>query len=298
MIDFMKFKKVMSLSSMVLIIISFALVVMKGFNFSIDFTGGTLTELSFDNDIETEYVVGLLNKEYEEISVIHYGTSRNVVIQTPLDENYKGVGENIYKIVKDVSPDVKLIRTEFIGPKVGDELKTNGILSLVIVLLCVLVYISFRFEFKFAIGGIIALLHDLLITAGVISLFKINVDLTVLAAMLAILGYSLNDTIVVYDRVRENIGKFENKDLIFVVNQSLNETLSRTIMTSLTTSVTLISLLFFGGESLSAFSIVLLFGIIIGTYSSIYVASAALAYLNVDNKDFKKEKADTENGVI
>jgi len=298
MINFVKYNKKMLILSFVLILSSLSLIAVNGFNFSIDFKGGTLTELKFENDVNTDNIKNYLHPTFKEVSVVHYGSADVVVIQTPLEADYKGVGNKIYEMVKKNRPSVEIVRTEFIGPKVGEELKTNGILALLIVIIGILIYVSISFEFKFAIGAVLALTHDLLITAGFISLTQINVDLTVLAAMLAILGYSLNDTIIVYDRIRENINKMESEKLSDVINTSLNETLSRTIMTSLTTSVTLISLLFFGGESLSAFSIVLLFGIVVGTYSSIYIASGLLSFIGIKKTDFNKEKVDRENGVV
>lgn len=298
MINFMKYNKSMLMLSVTMILTSLLLIVSNGFNYSIDFTGGTLTELHFKKDVNADNIKNYLIEDFEEISVVHYGTSRNVVIQTPLEADYKGTGEQIFNIVKENIPETKLVRTEFIGPKVGEELKTNGLLALLIVTIGVLIYISIRFEFKYSVGAVLALAHDLIITAGVLSLTQINVDLTVLAAMLAILGYSLNDTIIVYDRIRENIDKMNGSTLNNVVDTSINETLSRTIMTSLTTSVTLVSLLFFGGESLSSFSITLLFGILIGTYSSVYIASGILSVLKVEKTDYSKEKLDTENGVV
>ena len=298
MINFMRFNSKMITISIILMISSIALVCTKGFNFSIDFTGGTLTEIHFESDIDTDEVKNILLKEFKEVSVIHYGSSKNVVIQTPLEDDYKGAGDKIYNSIKSVKSDATKIRTEFIGPKVGEELKTNGILALLIVTIGVLIYISISFEFKYAIGAVIALTHDLVLAAGFISLTQLNVDLTVLAAMLAILGYSLNDTIVVYDRIRENIESVEKVELNDIVNNSVNETLSRTIMTSLTTSVTLVSLLVFGGESLFSFSNVLLFGVVVGTYSSIYIASGILLYLDLEKESKVEVKTDREGGVV
>lgn len=299
MFNFMKYNKIMIVISTLLVIASLFLITSKGFQFGIDFKGGTLTELNFKENIETDTIKDYLKKEFKEITVIHYGSSNKILIQTELDKDYQNIGKKIFEEIKKHEKDVNLVRTEFIGPKIGDELKTKGVLSLLIVAISILVYVTFSFEFKFSVGAIIALCHDLIISAGFISLMEINIDLNVLAAMLAILGYSLNDTIIVYDRVRENINNEEEINSISeTINKSINETLSRTIMTSLTTSVTLIALLIWGGESLSSFSMILLFGIIIGTYSSIYIASGLLNTLKINKKEKDLVEISKENGVL
>ncbi len=298
-VDFLKFKKITVFSSILLMILSFASIIFHGFNYGIDFKGGVTTEMEFTHNVSPDEIKNIVDASFSEVTVFNYGSPKNIVIQTPVEGDYKNAGAVISKMVYDGGiTDGKLIRNEIIGPKVGDELKTNGILALIVVIISVLVYISLRFEFKFAIGAVIALIHDLFITAGMISVVGIDMDLTVLAALLAILGYSLNDTIVVYDRIRENLQKFSDKNVYDIINISLSETLSRTIMTSLTTAATLIAIYLFSGESLKPFSVVLLFGVGIGTYSSVYVASSFLNLLNINKEQFKKEKVDTENGVI
>ncbi len=297
-IDFMKHKKSMLIFSALIIVASIIGVATKGFNLSIDFNGGTVTEIAFKKSVETDSIKSILSGKFKEVNVIHYGNSKNIVVETPVSENFDNVGLEILELVNEVYPDSKIVRTEYVGPKVGEELKTNGLLAMLLVILGILAYISFCFEFKFAVGAVIALLHDITITFGLISLFNINLDLTVLAAVLAILGYSLNDTIIVYDRIRENINAQSEGHIVSILNKSINDTFSRTIMTSLTTSVTLLSLLIFGGESLSSFSIVLLFGIFIGTYSSVYIASSLLWILNISKNKVRKEKVNTESGVI
>lgn len=298
-VDFLKFKKITVFSSILLMILSFASIVFHGFDYGIDFKGGVTTEMEFTHNVSPDEIKNIVDASFSEVTVFNYGSPKNIVIQTPVEGDYKNAGSVISKMVYDGGiTDGKLIRNEIIGPKVGDELKTNGILALIVVIISVLVYISLRFEFKFAIGAVIALIHDLFITAGMISVVGIDMDLTVLAALLAILGYSLNDTIVVYDRIRENLQKFSDKNVYDIINISLSETLSRTIMTSLTTAATLIAIYLFSGESLKPFSVVLLFGVGIGTYSSVYVASSFLNLLNINKEQFKKDKVDTENGVI
>lgn len=298
-VDFLKFKKITVFSSILLMVLSFASILFHGFDYGIDFKGGVTTEMEFTHNVSPDEIKNIIDESFSEVTVFNYGSPKNIVIQTPVEGDYKNAGSIISKMVYDGGiTDGKLIRNEIIGPKVGDELKTNGILALIVVIISVLVYISLRFEFKFAIGAVIALIHDLFITAGMISVVGIDMDLTVLAALLAILGYSLNDTIVVYDRIRENLQKLSDKNVYDIINISLSETLSRTIMTSLTTAATLIAIYLFSGESLKPFSVVLLFGVGIGTYSSVYVASSFLNLLNINKEQFKKEKVDTENGVI
>lgn len=299
-IDFMKSRKVSNLFSVGLIIASFVSFFTLGFNFGIDFKGGVITEVQFEHETNPDDITSLFKDDFKEISAFNSGSVKNIQIQTPLEGDYKNAGQFIFDKIKN-NPEYSeavLLKAEFIGPKVGNELKTSGILAFTVVILAVLLYTSIRFELKFATGAVIALVHDIIITAGFISLFRIDVDLNVLAAMLAILGYSLNDTIVVYDRIRENFQKLEEHPVCDIINISLSETLSRTLMTSLTTAVALISILLFAGEALNSFALVLLFGIVIGTYSSVYVASSSLVLLNVSKTQFKKEKVDTKNGVI
>jgi preprotein translocase subunit SecF len=298
-VDFMKFKNLALIVSFIAMITALAVTVIKGFDYGIDFRGGVTTELVFKDDMKADKVQSILDDSFSEITVFNFGSAKNVVVQTPTEGDYKNASGLIIEKMKDSNiNDVKVARSEIVGPKVGDELRTNGIIALTVVILAVLLYTSIRFEFKFALGAIFALIHDLLITIGLISLVGIDMDLTVLAALLAILGYSLNDTIIVFDRIRENFQKLSDKNVYDIINISINETLSRTIMTSLTTAVTLLAILIFSGETLKSFSIVLLFGIGIGTYSSIYVASSFLSLLKVNKEQFKKEKIDTENGVI
>lgn len=296
--DFIKIKNFTIPISILFFIASMALICFKGFVVGIDFKGGVVTEVGYKNDVTTEYVTQHLEKDFKELTVVHHGNSKNVVIQTSLSDGGKGTSKKIISLLQNNENPVHLVRSEFIGPKIGDELKTNGIIALSLVLLGILIYISIRFESKFAFGAVLATLHDLIITIGFISLLGIKLDLNVLAALLALLGYSLNDTIIVFDRIRENIENIPEKSISDILNISINETLSRTIMTSFTTSVTLISLLLFGGAELFSFSAILLFGIVIGTYSSIYVASLFLLMFKIDKNMFKKDKIDTKSGVI
>tara|TARA_Y100000588_G_scaffold321228_1_gene352425 strand:+ start:144003 stop:144899 length:897 start_codon:yes stop_codon:yes gene_type:complete len=295
-IKFMKNHKIVLIVSMLTIALSIFSFFSLNFEYGIDFRGGVVAELDFNQSVKSDEVKDILINEHGNITIYTSGKSSVLTIETDSKEHF----QNILSTIKTSGQwsNVDILKNEFIGPKVGEELKINGLLALVLVIVSVLIYTSVRFEFKFAVGAIFALVHDIIITMGMVSLFKIQVDLTVLAALLALLGYSLNDTIVVYDRIRENFQKLSDKNVYDIINISLNETLSRTLMTSLTTASTLVALLLFGGSSLSSFSIVLLFGIVIGTYSSIYIASNLLLIFNVDKEQFEKEDIDRENGVL
>ncbi len=253
--------------------------------------------------------LGVLSKTgYPEASVLHYGTSRDVQIRvaTPEEtaaENGKDnksdvISDVILEALKKADAGVEMRRQEFVGPQVGDELRDDGGLAMIYALAAILIYVMLRFQWRFAFGSIFALIHDVVITLGVFSVFQFNFDLTVLAAVLAIIGYSLNDTIVVFDRIRENFRKLRKNTPIQVINISLNQTLSRTMMTSVTTFFVVAAMFALGGEMIHAFSIALLIGIVVGTYSSIYVASSAILSLNVSHADLiqvEKEGADQES---
>jgi len=295
-IKFMKNHKIVLIVSMLTIALSIFSFFSLNFEYGIDFRGGVVAELDFNQNVKPDEVKNTLINDHGNITIYTSGKSSVLTIETDSKEHF----QNILSTIETSGQwdNIDILKNEFIGPKVGEELKINGLLALMLVIVSVLIYTSVRFEFKFAVGAIFALIHDIIITMGMVSLFKIQVDLTVLAALLALLGYSLNDTIVVYDRIRENFQKLSDKNVYDIINISLNETLSRTLMTSLTTASTLVSLLLFGGSSLSSFSIVLLFGIVIGTYSSIYIASNLLLIFNVDKEQFEKEEIDRENGVL
>ena len=295
-IKFMKNHKIVLIVSMLTIALSIFSFFSLNFEYGIDFRGGVVAELDFNQNVKPDEVKNTLINDHGNITIYTSGKSSVLTIETDSKEHF----QNILSTIETSGQwdNIDILKNEFIGPKVGEELKINGLLALMLVIVSVLIYTSVRFEFKFAVGAIFALIHDIIITMGMVSLFKIQVDLTVLAALLALLGYSLNDTIVVYDRIRENFQKLSDKNVYDIINISLYETLSRTLMTSLTTASTLVSLLLFGGSSLSSFSIVLLFGIVIGTYSSIYIASNLLLIFNVDKEQFEKEDIDRENGVL
>ncbi|VAW93310.1 Protein translocase subunit SecF [hydrothermal vent metagenome] len=307
--DFMGKRKLALVFSMSLIIFSLYSLFDKGLNFGLDFTGGVLIEVNYPESVNLENVRATLSKTgYPEASVLHYGTSRDVQIriaapkETATDDGKESksdiVSDIILKALKTADSGVEMRRQEFVGPQVGDELRDDGGLAMIYALAAILIYVMLRFQWRFAFGSIFALIHDVVITLGVFSVFQFNFDLTVLAAVLAIIGYSLNDTIVVFDRIRENFRKLRKNSPTEVINISLNQTLSRTMMTSITTLFVVAAMFALGGEMIHAFSIALLIGIVVGTYSSIYVASSAILSLKVSHADLiqvEKEGADQEN---
>ncbi len=287
--NFMGKRKIAALFSIILVIISLASLVMKGLSFGIDFTGGTIIEIAYQEEADINKIKATLeNKGYQESIVQTFGSIHDVLIRLPIIEGKdkaKLSNEVVAALqaVHDTPIDVR--RAEFVGPQVGDELTEQGGLAMLYALIGILIYVSLRFEYRFAIGSVVALIHDVTITLGVFSVFQIEFDLTVLAALLAIIGYSLNDTIVVFDRIRETFLRQRKGSPVEIVNQALNDTLSRTLMTSVTTLLVVISLFIFGGEVIHDFSIALLLGIVIGTYSSIYIASNTVLAMGVSKAD-------------
>ena len=303
-INFLAMRKPALLISAVLIIISLFSLATRGLNFGIDFTGGTLIEVGYAQSAEINEIRSLLEQNgYPEAVVQNFGTSRDVLIRiAPREEqNSATLSNRILELLRSHEPSVELRRVEFVGPQVGEELTNDGGLAMIYALICILIYVALRFEYRFAIGSVAALVHDVIIVLGVFSVLQLNFDLTVLAAILAVIGYSLNDTIVVFDRIRENFRKIRKGSSEEVVNISLNNTLSRTLVTSFTTILVLLALFFFGGELIHGFATALLLGVLIGTYSSIYVASAAALALGVSKEDLmpvEKEGADQQDQEI
>jgi len=283
MIDFTGKRKIALIFSALLIFASLASLAIKGLNFGIDFTGGTVIEVGYPQATDVEKIRQALTKAKFEATVQHFGTAKDVLIRlTPKEgEDRAKVGDKVFEILKASNPDVKLRRVEFVGPQIGDELRDQGGTAMLLALAGILIYVTLRFEFRFSVGAIIALIHDVIITVGFFSITGIEFDLTILAAILAIIGYSLNDTIVVFDRVRENYLKLRKASSEESVNISINQTLSRTIVTSLTTLLVLIALFIFGGEVIHGFSLAMIIGVVVGTYSSIYVASSSLLMMGV-----------------
>jgi preprotein translocase subunit SecF len=287
--DFLGKRKLAMVFSLALIAASLISLVTMRLNLGIDFTGGTLVEVGYEQPVELAPVrEALAGADFDAAMVQHFGTSRDVLVRLAPHEEVAPaeLSNHAFQALKQASEsEVELRRVEFVGPQVGDELTEDGGLAMLYALFGILVYVSLRFEYRFAVGAVIALVHDVLITIGVFSLFQVEFDLPVLAAVLAVIGYSLNDTIVVYDRIRENFRKMRKGSTIEVINQSLSQTLSRTLVTSSTTLMVLLALFFVGGEIIHGFALALILGVVVGTYSSIYVASTALVMLGVSKED-------------
>jgi preprotein translocase subunit SecF len=287
-VDFMRLRKAAVALSLTLIIISLGSLVTRGLNFGIDFTGGTLLELGYPQSVELADIRDVLSKEgYGEAVVQHFGTSRDVLVRLPPREGLTSaqITDEVFSKLRAQEPQVQKRRQEFVGPQVGENLTEKGGLAMIYALIGILIYVSLRFQYRLALGSVAALVHDVIITLGVFSVLGLEFDLTVVAAVLAVIGYSLNDTIVVFDRIRENFRKIRKGTPVDVVNVSLNQTLSRTIMTSFTTLLVLIALFVFGGELIHGFATALIVGIVVGTYSSIYVASTAALALGISKED-------------
>ncbi len=299
--NFMSKRKLAMAFSAVMIIVSLASIALQGLKLGIDFTGGTLIEVGYKQSADLEQIRGQLNSAgFEDITVQFFGTNRDVLIRlAPQDEQSSAqISDRVLALLNAGQQNgVDLRRVEFVGPQVGDELTEDGGLAMLYALIFILIYVGFRFEYRFALGSIFALIHDVIITIGFFSLLQVEFDLPVLAAVLAVIGYSLNDTIVVFDRIRENFRKIRRGSAEDIVDTSLNQTLQRTIITSLTTVLVLAALFIFGGEIIHGFSMALLIGVIVGTYSSIYVASASVLMLGISKADMmpvKKEGSEAD----
>lgn len=298
-IDFMGQRKLAVMFSAVLLLISIGSLAINQLNWGLDFTGGTLVEVHYSETADLNAIRGTLTDEgYEGAIVVSFGSDRDVLIRLPQGYSDKEGAALLSALQEAHDGTVELRRIEFVGPQVGDELREQGGLAMLLALGLVMLYIAFRFQFKFALGAVIALVHDVLITLGFFSVLGMEFDLTVLAALLAVIGYSLNDTIVVSDRIRENFRKIRRAEPVEVVNISLTETLGRTLVTSLTTLMVLVALALFGGEIIYGFAVALIVGVAIGTYSSIYVAANTLLWLGVNKEDLMipvKEGAEQED---
>jgi len=302
--DFMgrrRFFIAMSLTLMVLALISLGT---RGLNFGIDFTGGALIEVGYPGPADLGAVRDALGAAgFDDAQVQNFGTSRDALIRLRPDEDLDGatLGETVMDVLSAADPEVSLRRVEFVGPQVGEDLREQGGLAMLFALLLILAYVAFRFQWKFALGSVAALFHDVLLTLGFFSVLQLPFDLSVLAAVLAVIGYSLNDTIVVFDRIRENFRHHRKGDPAEIMNHSINQTLSRTLITSGTTLLVLLALFLLGGEAIRPFSQALIVGVVVGTYSSIYVASATALQLDVSLADLaapvKRDDAD-EHGAV
>ncbi len=284
-IKFMSIRKITTILSISLLLISLGSLIFKQLNFGLDFTGGSLVELHYPQDVKVSEVRESLNNAgFEGAQVALFGSSKDVLIKLPGAVS-DTLGAEIIQTLKNQSEvDIELRRIEFVGPQIGSELRDQGGLAMLIALGMMMLYIAFRFQSRFAAAAVLALAHDVIIVLGFFSLFSIDFDLTVLAALLAVIGYSLNDTIVVSDRIRENLRNERNPDTEEVINLSLTQMLSRTLITSLTTLLVLFSLFFLGGELIKNFSLALILGVVVGTYSSIFVASAGLLMMGLTSE--------------
>ena len=297
-IDFFGRRRIATIISVALVIVSLASLGWRGLNLGIDFTGGVLLEVGYEADADLGGIRSLLNDAgYGDAQVQNFGAARDVLIRILPREGVdaKGQGEEILGVLRASGKQVDLRRVEFVGPQVGQELTERGGLAVLFALLMILLYVMFRFQWKFAVGSVIALAHDVIIILGVFSVFQLHFDLTILAAALAVIGYSLNDTIVVFDRIRENFRRIRRGDAESVMNISVNQMLGRTIITSLTTLLVLVALALFGGEALKEFSSALIIGVVVGTYSSIYVAGNTALALDVSTVDLLPPKKETGN---
>ncbi len=292
-INFTNYYKRMNILSLILIFLSILVIIFKGLNLGVDFKGGTLIEIRSENEnIKiSEIRASLSNMNLGDITVKNFGSSKDYLIKIEMTDNNN---ENFIKSVnerlsKDLGSDINFRRVENVGPKVSRELLEKGLLAITLSLAAMLFYIWIRFEWQFSLGAIVAIIHDVLITIGLFSFFSYEVNLSIVAAVLTIVGYSMNDTVVIFDRIRENLKKFTKISISEISNNSTNETLSRTLITSVTTLLALTAIFIFGGEILRGFSFAMIIGVLVGTYSSIFVATPILNFTNVSSKTVLKE---------
>jgi preprotein translocase subunit SecF len=296
-LDFIGKRRIAFIMSLTVIVLAIASLALRGLNYGIDFTGGTLIEIAYNEPIQLDQVrAKLATAGFADAVVQNFGTPQDALVRIPPrgDETSAAISNRVLRAL----PGAEMRRVEFVGPQVGDELTEQGGLAMLYALIGILIYVAVRFERRFALGAVAALIHDVIITLGVLSIVGMNFDLPVVAALLAVIGYSLNDTIVVFDRIRENFRKMRREDAAQIMNVSINQTLSRTIITGLTTLVVLFALFALGGELMQPFAATLIIGILVGTYSSVYVASALSLVLGVSRQDLMpipKEGADADN---
>ena len=297
-VGFMKYRKIAMFFSVLLMLASVFSLATNKLNFGLDFTGGTLLEIGFEEAADLTLIREVLDKNtYKDAVVQLYGSSKDVIIRLATREDVKAemLGNQVLAVLENgTGQKIDMRRIEFVGASVGDELAEQGGLAMLTALICILVYVAFRFEYRFALGAVFALFHDVLLTLGLFSFLQLEFDLTVLAAILAVIGYSLNDTIVVSDRIRENFRKIREGSPSEVIDISLTQTFSRTIITSITTLLVLAALFWKGGALIHGFATALLFGVFVGTYSSIYVASLIALALGISKEDLIPEEIDKE----
>ncbi|EGV30566.1 protein-export membrane protein SecF [Thiorhodococcus drewsii AZ1] len=303
-IDFLGKRKFAAIVSGTALVICLLSILFRGFDFGLDFTGGTVIELGYQEPVElSEIHQSLESQGFPGTTIQYFGSNRDILIRlAPQEEKDSSKqSDRVFRILsQEAKGQVELRRVEFVGPQVGEELREQGGLAVLFSLIGILIYVALRFEWRFAVGAVVALVHDVLFTVGIFSIFQIQFDLTVLAAVLAVIGYSLNDTIVIFDRIRENFRRMRKGTVMEITNNSINQTLSRTIVTSGTTLLVLFALYLFGGEAISGFSLALIVGIFVGTYSTIYVATAIVIWLGLTKADLlpvpvKKEGAELDS---
>jgi preprotein translocase subunit SecF len=286
-IDFMRIRHVTTALSTLLTIVCIVALIMNPLNYSLDFTGGTLLELSWEDPVSPADIREALESyDYHGISVVHYGSEREILVRMQANLTTEQGKELVDKLQQKLTGNtVTLKRTENVGPQVGEELKQQGFLALGLALVGVMVYVAFRFQFKFAVGGVVSLFHDAIVVLGLFAMFGWEFDLNVLAAVLAIIGYSINDTVVIFDRIRENFREMRQTDTAEIINVSMTQMLSRTIQTTVVTMLAVIALFFFGGESIHGFAKAMWIGMTVGVYSTIYVASNTLMIMKLTRED-------------
>jgi len=285
-INFMRFRKIAITISLILFVGSIGSIFMKGLSLGLDFSGGTLVEIQYEESVNLQEIRNLLNENgYEDFQVVNFGSSLDVLIKIADQPGNSSLGDQIFALLFSNNFEGELKRIEFVGPQIGSELRDQGGLGMLVALGMILLYVAFRFQYKFALGAVAALGHDVVIILGLFSIFAWDFDLSVLAALLAVIGYSLNDSIVVSDRIRENFRSERALGSEDLINLSLNQTLSRTVITSLTTLLVLFALFFFGGDAVRGFSLGLIIGVLIGTYSSLYIVTTILISLNLSQED-------------
>ncbi|MCU7555667.1 protein translocase subunit SecF [Alteromonas sp. ASW11-19] len=300
-VKFMRLRVPAMILSAVLLLGSIASLAVNQLNWGLDFTGGTLIEVGYPDSANLESIREQLNAaDFDDAIVQNFGSSQDVLIRLSPREGVKAatIGDQVLQALRADGTDVDMRRIEFVGPNVGEELTEQGGLAMLVALICILVYVAMRFEWRFALGSVSALIHDVLLTLGLFSVLQIEFDLTVLAAVLAVIGYSLNDTIVVSDRIRENFRKIRKGEPEEIVNISLTQTLNRTIITSLTTVLVLLALFYKGGALIHGFATALLFGVVVGTYSSIYIASSVALALGISKEDLMPPQVEKEGADL
>ena len=284
--QFMKYRKIAGIASIIIFSLSVLSLTFRGLSLGLDFSGGTLVEVTYETPVDLESIrTTLSDNGFEDSQVVNFGTNLDVLIKVADQNGNSSIGEAVYNLLNEEGYNGELKRVEFVGPQVGSELRDQGGLGMLVALFMILMYVAFRFQYKFALGAVTALGHDVVIILGLFSIFAWDFDLTVLAALLAVIGYSLNDTIVVSDRIRENFRIQREMEPMQMIDLSLNQTLGRTVVTSLTTLLVLFALFIFGGEMIKGFSLALILGVLVGTYSSIYVVANMLMSLTLIQED-------------